>query len=276
MAAAIPLSQLRVQLDAIVPPVRAETGARVGFGCAEVDARLDGGLPQAMLHEICAIAGEDWPTSAAFALLLAARCGDGRAPILWLADARQRGGSLGELYPPGLAELGVDPARLLAITAPDGLAQMRAAADIARCHAAPALVIELAAPLAALDLTASRRLLLAAEEGGATLWLLRRDARPVPSAAYSRWQVAAAPSRPLPANAPGPPAFALELSRHRGGVQPFALTLEWNRDHLAFARPAPAPAPAKTAPLPGARPALAGGGGVGARLAQLWGERRAA
>lgn len=266
------LSQLRAQLDAILPPVRAEAGARVGFGCADIDARLDGGLPQAMLHEVRGQSAEDWAAAAACTLLLAARCGDGRAPILWLYDRQRSSGRVGALYPPGLIELGIDPARLLSIAAPDGAAQLRAAADIARCRAAPALVIELAAPLAALDLTASRRLLLAAEDSGATLWLLQRDPRPRPSAAYSRWQVASAASTPLAANAPGVPTFALELTRHRGGISPFALTLEWNRDRFAFALPAPV-APADTAPLPRPRPAVAGDRGMGAELAWV---RRAA
>ena len=278
---AVPLAQLRAQLDAILPPAAGAAGGRVGFGCAEVDARLDGGLPQAMLHEVMAASAADWPAAAACALLLAARCGDGRAPILWLHDGRRRGEQVGALYPPGLTELGVDPARLLIIAAPDSAAQLRAAADIARCRAAPALVIEIAAPLGQLDLTASRRLLLAAEESGATLWLLQRDPRPRPSAAYSRWAVASAPSTPLAANAPGPPTFALHLTRHRGGIAPFALTLEWNRDAFAFALPAPAAtfvAPADThkpeaAPLPRPRPAVAGGRGMGAQLARL---RRAA
>jgi protein ImuA len=280
MAHALSLVQLRAQLDAILPPPVGAAGARVGFGCADIDARLDGGLPQAMLHEVLAGSAEDWPAAAACALLLAARCGDGRAPILWLHDDRRGGGRLGTLYPPGLIELGIDPARLLSIAAPDGPAQLRAAADIARCRAAPALVIELAAPLAALDLTASRRLLLAAEDSGATLWLLQRDPRPRPSAAYSRWQVASAASTPLAANAPGPPTFALTMTRHRGGIAPFALTLEWNRDRFAFARPEPCPitdtAPAHPAPLPRPRPAVAGGRGMGMGLAQLWGGQRAA
>jgi protein ImuA len=276
MPRAIPLRQLRQQLDALTPPARAEDSARVAFGCGEMDARLDGGLPQAKLHELSAASADDWTAAAACALLLAARCGDGRGPILWLTDARRRAGAPGALYPPGLVELGVDPARLLHITAPDGMAQLRAAADIARCHAAPALVIALPAPLAALDLTASRRLLLAAEESGATLWLLQRSVQTAPSAAYSRWQIASAPSTPLPANAPGPPAFTLHLTRHRGGAQPFALTLEWNRDRFVFARPTSALAPAHPTAISGARLAMAGGGGMGARLAQLWGERRAA
>lgn len=284
MPAALSLAHLRAQLDAILPPVKGDAGTRVGFGCADIDARLDGGLPQAMLHEVTAASVEDWAAAAACALLLAARCGDGRAPILWLHDARRRsGGAVGALYPPGLAELGVDPARLLTIAAPDGMAQLRAAADIARCHAAPALVIEIAAPLRQLDLTASRRLLLAAETSGATLWLLQRDARPGSlagaSAAYSRWQVASAPSSALAANAPGPPAFLLNLARHRGGTRPFAMTLEWNRDRFAFALPAPTAAPADQSdgpPLPRSRSAVAGGRGMGIELAQLWGGRRAA
>eukprot|EP01035_Chromulina_nebulosa_P064639 gene64639-88434_t len=48
--------------------------------------------------------------------------------------------------------------------------------------------------------------------------LLRVAASPAASAAATRWLVQAAPSRPLAANAPGPPAFTVTLLRHRGGA----------------------------------------------------------
>ena len=75
----------------------------------------------------------------------------------------------------------------------------------------------------ALDLTASRRLALAAEQSGVTLFLLRLEAQPVPSAADTRWTVGAAPSRSLEADAPGPPMFEIELLRRRAGPAGHAL-----------------------------------------------------
>ena len=62
------------------------------------------------------------------------------------------------------------------------------------------------------------------------------DATVAPSAAHSRWQVAAAASAPPigAASAPGRPAFALTLLRQRGGRDGLHLYLEWNRDTACF------------------------------------------
>src|SRR3546814_11674827 len=80
-----------------------------------------------------------------------------------------------------------------------------------------------------LDLTASRRLALAAEKSGTTLLLLRTGADPVPSAAQTRWSVASAPSRAFAANAPGTPTFDITLLRQRSGPSGTSWRLEWNR-----------------------------------------------
>ena len=58
---------------------------------------------------------------------------------------------------------------------------------------------------------------LGARDAGTTLLMLRLNAAPTPSVAETRWSVAAAPSRALEANAPGAPAFDLELIRWRAG-----------------------------------------------------------
>jgi protein ImuA len=93
-------------------------------------------------------------------------------------------------------------------------------------------------------LTASRRLVLAAEQSGVTLFLLRLDAEPVPSAADTRWAISAAPSQALEAKAPGAPMFEIELLRRRAGPSGMRWRLEWNRDRLIFREPT----------LPGAMP----------------------
>jgi protein ImuA len=81
----------------------------------------------------------------------------------------------------------------------------------------------------ALDLTAGRRLQLAARAGGVTCLVLHagengREA----SAAVTRWRVAAAPSRP-PDGLPGLGAarWRVALERCRGGV-PQEWLLEWS------------------------------------------------
>src|SRR3546814_11738095 len=107
---------------------------------------------------------------------------------------------------------------------------LRAAAEIVRCDEVGVAVIELWRQPRPLDLTASRRLAVAAEASGVTALMLRIDAAPTPSAAHTRWQVAAAPSQPLEANAPGLPALDLTLLRQRGGAGGPPLCVDWGRE----------------------------------------------
>ena len=88
-----------------------------------------------------------------------------------------------------------------------------------------------------LDLTASRRLTLAAERSGTTVLLIRGGTAPMSSAAHSRWEVASASSIPLAANAPGHPVFDLKLLRQRGGPDGLHVQLEWNREQAVFRTP---------------------------------------
>src|SRR3546814_8550577 len=102
--------------------------------------------------------------------------------IIWLREERverQAGG----LYAPGLREIGIDPARLILGLLPDPLAVLRAAADVVRCPEAGVAVVELWRNPRQLDLTASRRLALAAETSGVTVLLLRVSALPATSTA---------------------------------------------------------------------------------------------
>lgn len=222
-------SLARTRLKAIAC-ARDSDAVRVSFGVDSLDTRLKGGLAQAALHEVYASAG-DAASGAAFALLLAGRCHQTK-PIFWVREASTRLGT--RPYGLGLAELGISPSRLFLVDAPDSIAALRAGADIIRCGAVGAVVIELNGKAPALNLTASRRLALAAGHSGVMTLLLRTGGEPVPSAAHSRWRVASASSTPLPANAPGRPAFKVTLLRHRGGIAGFEARLEWNRDRQCF------------------------------------------
>jgi protein ImuA len=224
---------------------------RIATGHAALDAVLGGGLPRGRVHELFAASGEDAASATGFATMLALRTVGRRSPIFWLrTDAAERLG--GRLYGPGLIELGGDPDSLVLGIAPDNKALLKTAADAARCPGLSALIVECHGQCPALDLTASRRLALAAEQSGVTLFLIRLDAQPVPSAAETRWTVGAAPSQSLEAGVPGQPMFEIELLRRRSGPAGMRWRLEWHRDRLVFADPALSGA---VVPLPAGRPA---------------------
>ena len=205
-----------------------------------LDAALPGGgLARAAVHELLPERTEwdDGPV-AGFALAILGRLQaaaprederEGAGEVLWIAKR-------GDLYAPGIAAFGVDPDRLLTARAGDDAGVLWAMEEGLRCPALAAVVGE----VGQLDRTAARRLQLAAEAGGVTgLTLLRRRVAPRgrrdPSAAATRWQVGALPSRtiadgadgPATAAAPGRARWRLELLRCRGGL-PAAFEVEWD------------------------------------------------
>lgn len=193
---------------------------------------LEGLFVPAALHEIHAASEADVAASAGFTLGIAVRVAAGR-PIVWI---RQEflDAEAGRPHPPGLAEIGGDPAAVTLVRTRDARSALQAGLDAARCRAVGAVLIELWGETRDLDLTASRRLALATRGSGTTVLLARVAAEPAPSAAETRWRVAARPSRPCLANAPGPPAFAVELLRRRAGIGGRAWCVEWNRDRACF------------------------------------------
>ncbi|MFS0736375.1 hypothetical protein ABC347_04930 [Sphingomonas sp. 1P06PA] len=225
--------------------------ARVTLGNAGIDMAIGGGLARAALHEVMAASQADIAAATGFTAGLAARALGGR-PLLWVrqtfVDAEA-----GWLHGSGLAELGIDPALLLLVCARDALAVLRAGNDAVRSGALGAVVIEPWGMPPRLDLTASRRLALAAESSGVMTLLLRVAAEPKPGAAATRWLVAASPSRPREANAPGSPAFAVTLDRSKTGGAGRTWVLEWDRDRGCFDERGSAPLSGTVVPSPADR-----------------------
>jgi protein ImuA len=194
------------------------------------------GLPVTLasrsLHEVFAFEAGDLAAAAGFAAASVRLAARGR-PILWI---EQEGFTreAGRLHPAGLSEIGIDPGAVVLVKARDAPGALKAADDAARCEGLGAVVLEIWGDPARLDLTATRRLSLGAERSGAAVVLLRAAASPRPSAAFTRWSVKPLPSRPLPANAPGPPCFAVSLLKHRGGAPPQSWNVEWDRDAGLF------------------------------------------
>ncbi len=228
MAESDPLAALRQRMAVIERQHRPEGavahGEPVATGHAEIDAALGGGLARGRLHELFATAVDDGPSATGFAAMLAVRFG---GELIWLRQNRAEKRS-GRLYAHGLSELGLDPAKVIMVLVDEPLQLLRAAADSIACAAGCTVIVELWQNPRELDLTASRRLAIAAADAGVALLMLRIDAEPQPSAAWTRWRIAAAPSVPLEADAPGLTALTLELTRHRQGPQNRRWDVVWD------------------------------------------------
>ncbi|WP_247893185.1 ImuA family protein, partial [Azospirillum baldaniorum] len=172
------------------------------------------------------------------------------APALWVVRGR-------DLHAAGLAAYGLTPDRLIAVRATRDADALWAMEEALRCKRLSAVLGE----VGGLDLTASRRLQLAAESSGVTGFLLQNTARrSAASAAVTRWRIAPAPSWTAEPGV-GDPRWRAELERCRGG-RPGSWLLGW-RDGALVPAQAPeqaVPAPASTS-TPVRRPAPTGGHG---------------
>lgn len=230
-----------------------------GGGATQTDPRPTDawrreGLARAQLHEIYAADTADGP--AAIGVAVAFALAADALPLLWLR-AEGHEATTGRLHATGLLELGLPPDALVLVVAPDEVVALRVAADAARCAGLGTLLVESRGRAPGLDLTATRRLMLAAEGSGVTVLSVRVGAEISPSAAATRWAVAACPSTALAADAPGGPAFEIECLRRRGGPAGTCARVEWNRDDRCF----------QEAPLAGAGLSLAAGGPAARRPA---------
>lgn len=207
--------------------------SRWASGISSLDEALAGGLAYGRVHEVYAAEPDDAWAAAGFAVALITSMRREARTALWL---RSRGSvkSGGILQANGWNELGGLPGDCLFGVLADTKALLRTAVDAMRCGALGAVVVEGWGRMPELDLTANRRLALAAEKSGVSLFLLRIDAQPVPSAAQTRWQVASAPSHALPGQAPGMPTFDIELLRQKSGPSGLGWRLEWDRDRRKF------------------------------------------
>jgi protein ImuA len=178
------------------------------------------------VHEVFA---RGWAASG-FGVLLAMLAA-GTKPLFWVRPDYEAM-EYGALSPNGFLELGGDPHQLVMVRARGPLDALSAANDILACAHVGALLLELEGDPKCLDLVASRRLSLAAQESGVTAIMLRCGAQLEPSAALTRWQVASAPSSPSDDDW-GAPVFDVQLVRHRaGGLGRFLL--KWNLEHGCF------------------------------------------
>jgi len=214
MSSAARLVDLQDRIRRIERPNALRHGV-LPFGVAALDHALPGGgLALGALHEIHGQGAdeEDSATGAGFAAGIVGRIANGL--VLWCLKR-------GDLYGPGLAAHGLDPARIALVRAARDDDILWVLEEALRSPDIAAVVGE----VGRVPMVAGRRLQLAAERSGIAALVLQRwrtgaeaaAERARPSAAVTRWRVAPLPSLPDGEPGIGLPRWRVELLRCRGG-----------------------------------------------------------
>jgi protein ImuA len=214
------LAALRAEVRAIESAGRKEGRECLSFGAEAIDRRLEGGgLAIAALHEMV---GErpGLTDDAAACLFIAGIAARLPGTVLWTLSRR-------DLFAPGLMQAGLPPDRVIYAEARSD-EEVLAVMEEGLRHGGLAAVV---GEVGRVSMASTRRLQLAAEEGGTTALMLKRwrkaeeDPLGQPSAAMTRWRIACAPSEALPVEGVGRARWRLTLARQRGG-EPFEILVE--------------------------------------------------
>lgn len=204
------LSLLR---SAIAKPALPKAKHFVSFGHEPVDQALKDGLRRDALHEVFAHAGHE-TAAIGFVAGLAARLAEDKQ-LLWIGE-KFAWQEYGMPCPTGFFELGLNPSHIMFLSVPHAQDALRAAGDALTCTNLGAVIIEITGNPKILDLTTSRRLVLACAQNSVPAILLRFCAVLENSAAETRWVIKAAPSA-AEAELWGHPTFDVSLIRNRNG-----------------------------------------------------------
>ena len=218
--AADPVAKLR---EAVVQ-ARGPSTHSLPFGIGLMDERLaTGGVDGAGLHEFAAASSSlnDDAAATLFLAGIAARfAAEAGRTVCWTMTAF-------DLYAPGLEQVGLGPEKLLYAQGRKDVNVLAIAEDALRDGSLACVIAEVKSA----DMTATRRLQLAASDGQTPMLLYRRhrtrERCPLssPSSAMTRWRIGCAPSERLPWPGVGQAHWRVELVRQRNG-DPFSLELE--------------------------------------------------
>jgi len=207
---------------AAIEGTRLDDGRRhaVRLGIAAIDAALGGGLALGAVHEVAPAAPVHLGAAFGFALALAGYAQRARqaarqaGDVVWI-ETVFAAAETGKPYGLGLEAFGLASARVLVVRVPRPIDALWAMEEALACRGVAATIAELTHGSA--DLTATRRLALAARDGGSLGLLVHHRASPHPIAAMTRWRTAAAASRADAFGGLGHPAFDLALTKNRHG-----------------------------------------------------------
>jgi protein ImuA len=215
------------RLSALKREVAAIEGTRIALedrrslplGVPGIDAALGGGLAFGAAHELEPAGPVQLGATFGFALALAGGVQRTRPAVtgpaddvLWIETSFATA-ETGRLHGPGLDAFGLSLRRVLIVRVPRPIDALWVLEEALGCRGIAAAIAVLTQNP---DLTATRRLSLAARDGGGLGLLVRRPS-PHPSAALTRWRIAAAPSRSDAFGGLGPAAFDLTLTKNRHG-----------------------------------------------------------
>ncbi len=241
MSAAEPsetLHRLRRAVADLSAQMPDEAGRLISFGIASLDQALAGGLVCGALHEVGPAAPLHGGVAAGFTLALASLALKGGKQAVWIQPDFLVT-EAGAPYGPGLDLMGLPMERLVILRVPRSRDALWAMEETLKCRAAGAVVAELDGEEA--DLTATRRLALAAREGGGLGLILHSslasDRQPFcaqPSTATTRWEVASARGARDRFGGLGPTTFALSLVKNRRG-RTGQWHLSWDHHECVFA-----------------------------------------
>ncbi|MHA0330761.1 ImuA family protein (plasmid) [Sphingomonas citri] len=208
----------------------------IPFELSALDSRLaGGGLRAGALHEVAAQTCSLCDDAAATLFLAGIAAREARhagGPVLWVSCRS-------DLYAPGLAQGGLHSADVIHAQPRDDNALLAVVEDAVRDGTPSAVVAE----ADRISMVASRRFQLVAADADLPVLLLRRHRRrdrdPLgePSAAWTRWRIASAPSGRLDVAGVGRARWSVEMARQRGG-EPFSLIVEGSDETGRLAVPA--------------------------------------
>ncbi|WP_150495069.1 ImuA family protein [Roseibium aquae] len=203
----------------------------------------DGSLRLASLHEVVGMQSRDSGAVSGFVMALLKRIANLRpGPVLWVAapDATREAGVV---HGPGLVRFGLDAQRVMAVF-PHRLEEaLWVLEEGASCPALAAVWGDIQGRHRALDLTATRRLLLRAQASGVPVLLARHGTVDEPTAALTRFCIAPKPSLPPGLLAHGPhdglgrAGWQVDVTRNRDG-RPGQADVEWDHATGQFVAPA--------------------------------------
>jgi protein ImuA len=226
-----------------------------GLGACSLDRMLSGGLRGGALHEIAPGGAGDGAAACGFALALAARlramAPAGRSAIIWIVEdfAAIEGGAP---YGPGLALHGVDPAGLILVHTTGAKDSLWAMEEALKCRTVAAVIGEIWSLEKIYDLTAARRLALAAQSGGASALMLAAGmaggADRLASCAHTRFEIftqrgisakgwpSSLPGWPLPGlPLPSLACWSVRIVKARGSAQgSVSIALLWDHEESCF------------------------------------------
>ena len=205
------------------------TPTTLSLGVPEIHRHLPGpGLACGVLHEVSAASYGDGPAALAFQFALASLALQAKPGLVIMVLSQRACAEWGRPYGHGLDRLGVDPNRLMLVEAHTDKEALWSLEEILRSRVQPAMVAGALANRP--DLTASRRLNLAAAVLAIPLALAFHAKAGGESAAATRWRIGTIPASRDRFGALLNPRWSVSLERCRHG-RPGTWFVEWN--HVA-------------------------------------------